>query len=113
MIHKLEPIWWLLFGAGGFVAAVALPGLIIGVMLLAPLGLLETGMSYERMHGLVGSPIGKVLTIAVITLTLWHCAHHIRHFAVDLGVSGQAPAYLSYAFALVGTLAAFGLTLGL
>ena len=113
MIHKLEPIWWILFGAGGFIASFTLPALIIGVMLLGPLGVFESGMSYERMSGLIGSPIGKVLTIAVISLTLWHAAHHLRHFAIDLGVAGQGPAYLSYGIALIGTIATVGLTLGL
>ena len=35
-IHKLEPLWWMLFAGGGFVASFFLPGLLIGVCLFAP-----------------------------------------------------------------------------
>ncbi len=112
MIHRLEPVWWFLFGAGGFVAAFTLPALIIGVFLLGPLGVFETGLAYERMVGLVSHPIGRVFMIVAVSLTLWHCAHHVRHFALDLGVTGLGPAYAAYGFALLGTLAAVVLTLG-
>ncbi len=50
LIHKLEPLFWLLFGGGGFIAAFCLPGLLIGGGLLAPLGVSESGLSYERAH---------------------------------------------------------------
>jgi fumarate reductase subunit D len=45
-IHKLEPIWWMLFGGGGFVAGFFLPGLIISVLLLGPSELMSTGLGY-------------------------------------------------------------------
>ena len=106
LIHKLEPLWWILFGAGGFTAGFFLPALILGVLILAPLGLLE-GLSYDRAHLLAASLPGKVFLAAVISLVLWHCAHHLRHLVLDLGGGALAPiaAYTSYALALAGTIA--------
>jgi fumarate reductase subunit D len=107
LIHKLEPIFWMLFGAGAFVAGFVLPALILGVLILAPLGVMEGGLSYDRAHMLAASPVGKGFLIGVLTLTFWHCAHHLRHFALDLGGHAFAPigAYGSYGLALAGTIA--------
>ena len=114
-IHKLEPVFWLLFGGGGFVAAFFLPGFLIGVGLLAPLGLMESGLGYDRVLSLATSPVGRVFLISMLSLILWHCAHHMRHVIMDLGGASTAAlaAYLSYGSALVGTLATFGLVLSL
>jgi fumarate reductase subunit D len=107
LIHKLEPLWWILFGAGGFTAGFFLPALILGVLILAPLGALGDGLSYDRAHMLASSLPGKVFLAAVLTLVLWHCAHHLRHFALDLGGHALAPiaAFASYGLALAGTIA--------
>lgn len=105
LIHRLEALFWILFGAGGFVAAFFLPGLIIGIGLLAPLGIIESGVSHERMYALCSSPLGKIFLIAVISLVMWHCAHHIRHFGLDVGMGQTLPSLAAYGVALAGTVA--------
>ena len=112
-IHKLEPLWWLLFGGGGFIAGFFLPGLLIGVCLLAPLGAFESGLAYDRAYALASSGVGRVFLIGVISLTLWHCAHHVRHLALDLGLGRTVPALGSYGLALVGTVVTVSLVMGL
>jgi len=114
-IHKLEPIWWMLFGGGGFVAGFFLPGLIISVLLLGPSDLMSTGLSYPRAHALASGPVGRIFLIAVISLVLWHCAHHLRHFTLDLFGHAAAPvaAYGAYALALLGTIATVSAVLAL
>lgn len=56
-----EPIYWGLFGAGGVVAAMLLPILILITGILMPLGWLPAdALSYEKIHALatsVGAPI--------------------------------------------------------
>jgi fumarate reductase subunit D len=114
-IHKLEPIWWMLFGGGGFIAAFFLPGLIIGVLLLGPSDLMSTGLNYSRAHALASSLVGRAFLIVVISLVLWHCAHHLRHFMLDLFGHAAAPiaAYGAYLLALVGTIATVSAVLAL
>ena len=115
LIHKLEPLWWILFGAGGFVAVFFLPALVLGVLILGPLGMFGHGFAYERVHGLAASVPGRVFLAATISLVIWHCAHHLRHFILDLGGHALAPvaAYLSYALAAAGTVATLAIVAGL
>ena len=109
LIHKLEPLWWILFGAGGFVAVFFLPALVLGVLILGPLGMFGHGFAYERVHGLAASVPGRVFFAATISLVIWHCAHHLRHFALDVFGHAAAPvaAFTSYGLALAGTITAF------
>jgi fumarate reductase subunit D len=107
LIRKLEPIFWMLFGAGGFLGALVLPGLFFMVAIGMPLGLFgDPFMTFVRMSTLFGNPVGKMLLIAVISLVFWHAAHHLRHFAFDLGLHGlQVPiSYGLYGLALAGTI---------
>jgi succinate dehydrogenase subunit D len=115
LIHKLEPLWWILFGAGGFTACFFLPALLLGVLILAPTGALGDGLSYERAHALASSLVGKVFLTATLTLILWHCAHHFRHLLLDLGGRSVASvaAFASYGLALAGTVATFAIVAAL
>jgi fumarate reductase subunit D len=115
LIHRLEPIWWMLFGAGGFIAGFFLPGLIIGVLLLGPSELMRDGLAFHRAHALAASLAGKVFLGAVISLIFWHCAHHLRHFMLDLFGHAAAPiaAYGAYTLALFGTIATVSAVLAL
>jgi fumarate reductase subunit D len=105
LIGKLEALFWMLFGAGGFLAALFLPGLILGVLLIGGDGGFEMGLAYDRVRLLVGSVPGRVLVGAFLVLVIWHCAHHLRHLALDLGGHAIAvpAAYLCYAGAIAGT----------
>jgi fumarate reductase subunit D len=108
LLHWLEPLLWLLFGAGGFAAALLLPALMFGVTVAAPVGWFsDYAISYHRVHSLAANPAGRVILAAVISLVLWHAAHHLRHLLLDLGLARfHAPlAYLLYGLALLGTLA--------
>ena len=112
LIRLLEPLWWLLFGAGGFAAAMVLPALLFAVALAFPLGWFGDDLrTFARMRILFGNPVGQLLLIVVFSLTFWHSAHHLRHFALDLGLGRQetAVSYLLYGGALVATLATVGI----
>ena len=83
-----EPIFWSLFGAGGVVAALALPGLVLVTGLLWPLGLMPAdALSHDRIAGMAGSLLGAAVLFAVIALSLWHAAHRIFHSLHDFGVT--------------------------
>jgi fumarate reductase subunit D len=105
LIGKLEALLWMLFGAGGFLAAFFLPGLILGVLLVGGGGGFQAGLAYDRVHLLLASPLGRVLIGAFLVLVIWHCAHHLRHLLLDLGGHALAApaAYLCYAAAIAGT----------
>ncbi|NRA03214.1 MAG: fumarate reductase subunit D [Myxococcales bacterium] len=110
LIYRFEAMFWLLFGAGGFAAALILPALLFGLTIAGPMGWLsDYAVSYHRMRGLVANPIGGPIVAAVASLVLWNGAHHVRHFLLDLGFARyHAPlAFGLYGLALLGTGASF------
>ena len=107
-----EPIVWLLFAAGGMVAAMLMPALVLITGIGAPLGLLaEDSLSYERVIGMLGSPVGKLLAFPLISLLFWHAMHRIFHGLHDLGIHAGLAYYrvLCYGFALFATLLTAGI----
>ena len=87
-----EPIAWSLFGAGGMVVAFIIPALALITGLLMPSWPAES--LYLNLLGLAQSWIGKLGLLAVISLTLYHCAHRIYHGLHDLHVKGNPAAML-------------------
>jgi len=106
---KIEPVIWLLFGAGIMVGTILLPGYLLTVGLGAPLGLVSAdALSYDRLHGMVSHPIGglvfRLVLLALIALPLWKGAHHLRHFLIDMNVHADSVvAPLLYLIAAVGS----------
>jgi fumarate reductase subunit D len=100
-----EPLYWTLFGAGGVLVALALPALVLITGLAWPLGLLPAeSLGYERLSGLLRSPIGALAMLAVVFLSLWHAAHRIFHSLHDFGVHANMGRWkaLSYGAAAFG-----------
>ena len=109
LIHRLEPLFWILFSAGGALVAILFPAILFGLIIGGPLGWFgEYATDYHRMYGLVASPVGRVLVFATASLALWHAAHHLRHLLVELGLKRiEAPiCYILYGLALLGTVSA-------
>ncbi|MDJ0862220.1 MAG: fumarate reductase subunit FrdD [Gammaproteobacteria bacterium] len=109
MRRSNEPIFWSLFGAGGVIASLILPVLILITGIAVPLGIMpaET-LSYERMSGFLDGWFGKLFVFAVISLTFWHAFHRIYHSLHDFGIHAGLGVFrvLAYGIALVGTLGA-------
>jgi fumarate reductase subunit D len=107
---RFEPLFWLLFGAGAMAAAMILPALFLVIAFGFPLGWFGTPeQSFERMRILIDNPIGKGVMSLVISLVFWHSAHHLRHFAYDVGLHPLAGVVSAtvYGLAGVGTITAF------
>jgi fumarate reductase subunit D len=83
LMLRLEPIIWLLFGAGMMVGGFILPAFIATV----GLGLLgdADAYSYDRMYALISNPIARLVALAAMALPLWGGAHHLRHVWIDFG----------------------------
>jgi len=107
LLLRLEPVIWLLFGAGIMVGTMLLPAYLIAVGLAGPLGLLPEGaLAWERAHALASNPIGRLVLLALVALPLWKGAHHLRAVFADWlghGSDGWIGSLL-YAVATVGSL---------
>ncbi len=85
-----KPLVWLPFAAGGTLAAFVLPA-VMGVVLLASLGAWpDAALSYERLRGFAGHPLGALALLVALGLPLWHAAHRLRMTIQDLGVRSQS-----------------------
>lgn len=106
MASSHKPVIWGLFAAGGTVAAFLVPALILITCLAAPLGLLPAdALSYDRLHGLLQSPLSKLITFAILFLIVWHAAHRLRITAHDLGIRKDTlVAVIFYGIATAGSL---------
>jgi succinate dehydrogenase subunit D len=102
------PIFWLLFGAGGTLAALIGPMLVFLTGIGAPLDLVPDGLlGYTKALALAKHWLGKAFLFAVVTLFLWHAMHRIFHTLHDFGVhTGTTVKILCYGTTLAATVIA-------
>ena len=102
------PIFWLLFGGGGTLAALFGPALV-----LITGGLLADRGAYARALAFAGHPLARLLMFGLLLLLAWHAAHRLYKSLHDVGIppgpASQAVCYGSAA--LVTLLAAWRLVL--
>ena len=107
-MRPITPFLWLLFSAGGTVAALLFPAHLFLTGLAFPLGWLETPR-YETLHGLLSHPVTRLYLFVLISLPLFHWAHRFRYTLYDglqLKHLTGLIAVLCYGTALLGTAAA-------
>lgn len=84
LLLKLEPIIWLLFGAGLSIGTMLLTGFVLIVGLAMPMGLVDAGaLDYTRAYSLGSSLLGRLVLLGLIALPLWKGAHHLRSLSID------------------------------
>lgn len=104
-----EPVFWLLFGAGGMLSALIGPALVFVTGIAVPLGVLfaPDALRYENAHALAQHWLGKGLLFVVVSLFLWHAGHRIFHSLHDFGIHGGALARaLCYGIPAMATIVA-------
>jgi fumarate reductase subunit D len=77
-----EPLLWLLFSAGGVVAAMLIPIHLFLFGLAFPLGWLN-GPSYHGLLELVRHPFTRLYLFVLCSLSLFHWAHRFRYTLYD------------------------------
>jgi len=77
--RSIAPLFWLLFGAGGMLAALFGPALVILTGIMAPQGwgLPADFADYRRALAFTQHPLGKLVLLGVIALFFWHGAERI------------------------------------
>jgi fumarate reductase subunit D len=106
-----KPIFWALFAAGGTLAALLAPVLILLTGLAVPLGWLDPeALSHARLSSALESVFVGLALWVTLLLLLWHSAHRLRVTAHDLGwFADSAAVILFYGLAAMGTLASAAL----
>ena len=77
-----EPFLWLLFSAGGVVAALLVPVHLFLFGLAFPLGWISAP-TYDRLLSLASHPIGRIYLLVFCILPLFHWAHRFRFTLYD------------------------------
>ena len=112
MHHSREAFWWSLFSAGGVMSALFIPAFMIVTGVVIPRAdaadPAAAAAAWERIHGMVSWWPVRIAVFAVLVLSLFHCAHRIRHILIDVGLRSAAAhlAVVCYGGALVGSGAA-------
>ncbi len=105
--RRVEPLVWLMFSAGGVLAAVLLPSLALLFGLAFPLGWLDPP-DHEHLVAVVGHPLTFVVLLGAFVLMLVHSAHRFRYTLYDgLQIKKKRTvAVLCYGTAVLGSVAA-------
>jgi fumarate reductase subunit D len=80
--RSVEPLLWTLFSAGGVVAAMVLPVLLLLFGVAFPLGWL-TPPSHDHLLSVLGHPLTRISVFVVCLLSLIHAAHRFRYTLYD------------------------------
>jgi fumarate reductase subunit D len=106
--RSIEPLLWLLFSAGGVLAALLLPILMFLFGLAFPLGWLSAP-SHAHLLAVLHHPLTRLGLFFLCTLSLFHAAHRFRYTLYDglqiKHLNGPIN-LLCYGGAIMGSLAA-------
>jgi fumarate reductase subunit D len=103
-----EAFFWVLFSAGGVVAALLIPVQLFLFAIAFPLGWLPAP-SYEHLMALVRLPLVRIYLFVLCSLSLFHWAHRFRYTLYDgLQVKhlNEIIFTLCYGGAVIGTMVA-------
>jgi len=103
-----EAFFWMLFSAGGVVAALLIPVHLFLFGLAFPLGWIQPP-TYDNLLALVRLPLTRIYLFVLCSLPLFHWAHRFRYTLYDgLQVKhlNEVIFSLCYGGAVVGTVVA-------
>lgn len=107
MAKSNKPVVWFPFAAGGTVIAFFIPVIAL-LTLLAALGKVPAGLSYESLQSWLGDCVlAKLAVLGIVALSLWSSAHRLRCTCFDFGLRMDTlVATVLYIAAIVGSIAA-------
>jgi len=103
-----EPFLWALFSAGGVVAALLIPILLVLYGLAFPLGWVQAP-SYQSTLVLVRHPLTRLVLFVLCSLPLFHWAHRFRFTLYDglqIKHLNELINFICYGGAIAGTVLA-------
>lgn len=106
--RTIEPFLWALFAAGGMVAALLIPILLLLFGVLIPLGWIGPP-DHSHLFAVLRNPVTRLVLLALCVLGLFHWAHRFRYTlyeGLQLRRYGEPISMLCYGGALVGSFVA-------
>jgi len=106
--RSIEPLLWMLFSAGGVMAALFIPVLLFLFGLAIPLGLVAPA-DHAHLFALLSHPLTRVVLFVVFMTALFHAAHRFRYTLYDglqIKHLNEIITLLCYGGAIVGSVVA-------
>ena len=100
-----EPFLWLLFSAGGMLAAMLIPALFLLFAILFPLGWLGPP-DHAHLLAVLRFPLTRLALLGLFVLALFHAAHRFRYTLYDglqIKHLNEVINVLCYGGAIIGT----------
>ena len=104
--RSIEPLLWLLFSAGGVLAAMLLPVLVLLFGVAFPLGWLSPP-GHQQILPLLSHAIARISLFLLCMLSLFHGAHRFRYTLYDglqIKHLNEVINVLCYGGAIIGSL---------
>jgi len=105
---RMEPLLWILFSAGGVVAAFLIPVHLLLQGIVFPLGWAKTP-DYGTVATFIAHPLVRLYLLVLCSVPLFHAAHRIRYTLYDglqIKHLNEVIAVCCYGGAVAGTLVA-------
>jgi fumarate reductase subunit D len=106
--RSVEPVLWLLFSAGGVLAALLVPVLLFLFGLAIPLGWVSPP-GHDHLLAVLRHPLTILVLLALCVLSLFHWAHRFRYTLYDglkLKAASTLIAVVCYGAAAAGSVIA-------
>ncbi|HXJ12584.1 MAG TPA: fumarate reductase subunit FrdD [Candidatus Limnocylindrales bacterium] len=105
---RIEPLLWILFSAGGVVAAFLVPIQLFFLGIATPLRMFQAA-EYTTAIDIVRLPLVRLYLFVLCSVPLFHAAHRIRYTLYDglqIKHLNEVIAVACYGGAVIGTLIA-------
>jgi len=106
--RPIEPFLWLLFSAGGVLAALLMPALLFLFGIAFPLGWVSPP-GHEHLTAVLRHPLTRLVLFPLCMLSLFHWAHRFRYTLYDglqIKHLNEAVNLFCYGGAIAGSVAA-------
>ena len=108
-----EPMYWLLFGAGGMVASMVLPAIMV-VLIAAGYTSddLNSGfLNLNQVHNIFSNWLLSLIVFGVVFLLSFYALHRMHHSSHDFGIHSKITWYIAYGLAAAVSFISLGLQL--
>ena len=106
-----EPMYWLMFGAGGMVASIVLPSILVILIVAGIIGAdIDSGLlNFNQISGLFGNWFLSIILFGIVFLLSFYSLHRMHHSSHDFGIHSKITWYICYGAAAVISFVCLGL----
>ena len=111
-----EPMYWLMFGAGGMVASMVLPAIMVLLIVAGFTGftggdLNNSVLSLGQVTSVFGNWFLSLVVFGIVFLLSFYALHRMHHSSHDFGIHSKLTWYIAYGAAAAVSFISLGLQL--